>query len=72
MAKKITPIYSYTETDNPYANNEDILISLIETDDFNRYYEFSVSNDACDGCSIFLTEKQVKDLTNILNAKILS
>lgn len=67
MKKNIEEIYSYTEDSNPYANGETISVSLIKDANYNRYVEIAVSNDVTDGCSIFLTEEQIKEIVNQLN-----
>ena len=70
MEKKITEIYSYTEENNPYANGETILVLLVENAKNNKYFEISVSSDMDDGCSIFLTEEQITELTQKIKSSI--
>lgn len=70
MDKKITKVYSYTEENNPYANGENISVYLIKDANYNRYFEFAVSNYVNDGCSIFLTEEEVKTLIDKLKLNL--
>lgn len=70
MAKKITEIYSYTEENNPYANGESISVCVVKNTNSDRYFELAVSNDACDGCAIFLTEEEVKKLIDKLKSNL--
>lgn len=70
MEKKITEIYSYTEENNPYANGETISVLLVENVKNNKYIEISVSSDINNGCSIFLTEEQIRELTQKIKSSI--
>ena len=70
MENKITEIYSYTEENNPYANGETILVLLVENAKNNKYFEISVSSNMDNGCSIFLTEKQITELTQKIKSSI--
>ena len=70
MENKITEIYSYTEENNPYANGETILVLLVENAKNNKYFEISVSSDIDNGCSIFLTEEQIIELTQKIKSSI--
>ena len=70
MEKKITEIYSYTEENNPYANGETISVLLVENVKNNKYIEVSVSSDIDNGCSIFLTEEQIIELTQKIKSSI--
>lgn len=70
MDKKITEVYSYTEENNPYANGESLSVCVVKDTNYNRYFEFAVSNDVCDGCAIFLTEEEVKTLINKLTSNL--
>lgn len=68
MEKKVTDIYSYTEENNPYANGETISVSLVKYANYNKYFEISVSNDANNGCSIFLKGEQITELIQKINS----
>ena len=70
MEKKITDIYSYTEENNPYANGNTISVLLVENVKNNKYIEVSVSSDIDNGCSIFLTEEQIIELTQKIKSSI--
>ena len=70
MEKKITEIYSYTEENNPYANGNTISVLLVENAKNNKYIEVSVSSDIDNGCSIFLTEEQIIELTQKIKSSI--
>ena len=70
MEKKITEIYSYTEENNPYANGNTISVLLVENVKNNKYIEVSVSSDIDNGCSIFLTEEQIIELTQNIKSSI--
>ena len=70
MENKITEIYSYTEENNPYANGETILVLLVENVKNNKYFEISVSSNTDNGCSIFLTEEQITELTQKIKSSI--
>ena len=70
MENKITEIYSYTEENNPYANGETILVLLVEDAKNNKYFEISVSSNMNNGCSIFLTEAQITELTQKIKSSI--
>ena len=70
MKKKITEIYSYTEENNPYANGNTISVLLVENAKNNKYFEISVSSDMDNGCSIFLTEEQIIELTHKIKSSI--
>lgn len=70
MEKKITEIYSYTEENNPYANGNTISVLLVENVKNNKYIEVSVSSDIDNGCSIFLTEEQIIELTQKIKSSI--
>ena len=70
MEKKITEIYSYTEENNPYANGNTISVLLVENVKNNKYIEVSVSSDIDNGCSIFLTEEQITELTQKIKSSI--
>ena len=70
MEKKITEIYSYTEENNPYAYGNTISVLLVENVKNNKYIEVSVSSDIDNGCSIFLTEEQIIELTQKIKSSI--
>lgn len=70
MEKKITEIYSYTEENNPYANGNTISVLLVENVKNNKYIDVSVSSDIDNGCSIFLTEEQIIELTQKIKSSI--
>ena len=70
MENKITEIYSYTEENNPYANGNTISVLLVENVKNNKYIEVSVSSDIDNGCSIFLTEEQIIELTQKIKSSI--
>ena len=70
MENKITEIYSYTEENNPYANGETILVLLVENAKNNKYFEISVSSNMDNGCSIFLIEEQITELTQKIKSSI--
>ena len=70
MEKKITEIYSYTEENNPYANGETISVLLVENAKNNKYFEIFVSSNMDNGCSIFLTEEQITELTQKIKSSI--
>ena len=70
MEKKITEVFSYTEENNPYANGETISVSLVNDANYNKYIEVSVSSDIDNGCSIFLTEEQIIELTQKIKSSI--
>ena len=70
MEKKITEIYSYTEENNPYANGNTISVLLVENVKNNKYIEVSVSSDIDNGCSMFLTEEQIIELTQKIKSSI--
>ena len=70
MEKKITEVFSYTEENNPYANGNTISVLLVENVKNNKYIEVSVSSDIDDGCSIFLTEEQIIELTQKIKSSI--
>lgn len=68
--KKVTEVFSYTEENNPYANGETISVSLVKDAKNNKYFEISVSSGMDDGCSIFLTEEQITELTQKIKSSI--
>ena len=70
MEKKITEVFSYTEENNPYANGNTISVLLVENVKNNKYIEVSVSSDIDNGCSIFLTEEQIIELTQKIKSSI--
>ena len=70
MSQKISNLYHYKETNNPYSNGEEIVVELIENDNGEQYYNFFIDNDDNNGCGIFLTPKQVIELADKLTLKI--
>ena len=70
MEKEITEIYSYTEENNPYATGETISVLLVKDRNNNKYVEISVSSDINNGCSIFLTEEQIRELIQNLKSSL--
>lgn len=70
MSQKVTEVFHYTETNNPYANGEEIAVTLIENDNNEKYFEFFVKNYDEFGCGVYLTPNQVVDLINQLKLKI--
>ena len=68
MEKKVTDTYSYTQENNSYANGENISVSLVKDANYNKYFEISVSNDANNGCSIFLKGEQITELIQKINS----
>ena len=45
-------------------------VLLVEDTKNNKYFEISVSSDMDDGCSIFLTEEQITELTQKIKSSI--
>lgn len=67
--QQIDEIYAYKETANPYANNEQISVTRIENDNNEKYFEFFISNDCSDGCGIYLSITEFRNLLDKLETQ---
>lgn len=67
--QQIKDVYAYKETNNPYAHNEQISITRIENDNQEKYFEFFISNDFSDGCGIYLSINEFRNLLDKLETQ---
>lgn len=70
MGQEVQRIYSYEETDNPYSQNEEISVELVKNNKGEEYISIFVKNDLNDGCGIFLSNEQAKEMANIVLSNI--
>lgn len=70
MGQEVKRVYSYEETDNPYSQNEEISVELVKNDKGEKYISIFVNNDLNDGCGIFLSTEQAKEMANVVLSNI--